>query len=236
MNRLLLFVLFSLLSLNFFGQDTVNQTDASGKKQGFWRKLNSKGEKLYEGHFRSDIPYGEFRYYYPDGKLKATSVISDSGRFTKTISWYPNGKKMAEGNYRSEKKDSVWRFYSEIDGSLTSEEFYKEGKREGMSKNYYPGLVVSEIVNWKNGIKEGPWKEFYTDGHIKIIGQHKAGEKDGIFKAFYDSGEIMSIGFYDTGHAQGTWSYFNAKGSLQKMETYKDGILVKTQDMNTGEK
>ena len=143
---------------------------------------------------------------------------------------------MAEGNYRNEKKDSLWRFYSEFDGALVAEEFYKEGKKYGISKNYYPGKGVSEVVNWKNGIREGQWLEFYSDGNIKVNGQNKADEKDGIFKAFYESGQIMSVGLYVNGHAQGTWTYFNEKGSLERTETYKDGLLIKTEEKNPEKK
>jgi Uncharacterized protein conserved in bacteria len=236
MNRLFLFIFLSVISLDNYSQDTVNQTDASGKKQGFWRKLNSKGEKVYEGRFKADIPIGEFRYYYPDGKVKALSVISDNGKYSKTISYFQNGKKMAEGNYRDEKKDSLWKFYTDVDGTLISEEYYKEGKKEGVSKNYFPGKGVSEVVNWKNGLREGKWLEFYTDGNIKINGQYKNDEKEGTFRAFYESGQIMSVGLYVNGHAQGTWTYFNEKGKLERMETYKEGFLVKTQEMNPDKK
>jgi antitoxin component YwqK of YwqJK toxin-antitoxin module len=237
MIRLFLFLFLALLSFENFGQDTVNQTDAFGKKQGYWRKADSSGGKVYEGHFRNGIPYGEFRYYYPDGKQKAVSVVSDSGRFSRTTSYFKNGWKMAEGNYRNEKKDSLWKFYSEIDGTMVSEEFYKDGKKDGIAKTYYPGDgQVAETVTWKNGIKEGSWREFYSDGKIKINGTYKAGEKDGNFKAFYESGDIMVIGWYVNGHTQGTWNYFTPKGTLQKMETYKDGVLMKTQEMDTGKK
>src|ERR1039457_1297234 len=131
MNRIFIFIVLSLLSFDFFGQDTVNQVNASGKKQGFWRKVDSIGRKIYEGHFMSDVPYGEFRYYYPDGKQRAVSVLSDNGRFSRTISYFKTGMKMAEGNYRNERKDSLWRFYSEQIGALNSEEFYKDGKKDG---------------------------------------------------------------------------------------------------------
>ena len=230
MSRNWLFLLLLLMSLAVFGQDTVNQTDASGRKQGFWRKLNERGEKIYEGHFVSDIPRGEFRYFYPDGKLKTLSVMSDSGKFSNTVSYYQNGKKMAEGNYRNGKKDSLWRFYSEYDGSLAAEEMYKDGRKNGISRNYYPGQGMSEILHWKNGVKDGEWIEYYTDGRIKLSGFYKTDEKDGVFKAFYASGTVMSIGFYSGGHAQGTWSYFTPKGILEKLETYKDGLLIRTEE------
>ena len=200
MNRLFLFLFLSAMSLDILSQDTVNQTDASGKKQGFWRKFNDKGEKVYEGHFRADVPYGEFRYYYPDGKQKAVSVISDNGKISRTVSYFQNGMKMAEGNYRNEKKDSLWKFYTDVDGTLISDEYYKEGKKDGDSKNYFPSKGVSEAIHWKNGIREGKWLEFYTDGNIKINGQFKNDEKDGTFRAFYDSGEIKREVDYTSGY------------------------------------
>ena len=47
-----------------------NKTDAQGRKQGPWRKYQP-GDKIliYTGQFKDDIPVGEFRYYYPSGKV-----------------------------------------------------------------------------------------------------------------------------------------------------------------------
>jgi len=46
----------------------------------------------------------------------------------------------------------------------------------------------------------------------------------------------MSVGLYVNGHAQGMWTYFNEKGSLERTETYKDGLLIKTEEKNPEKK
>jgi len=63
----------------------------------------------------------------PDGTLKAVSVLSEDGKIARTQSFAGNGRKIAEGNYREEKKDSTWKYYSDLDGILISEETYLSG-------------------------------------------------------------------------------------------------------------
>ena len=47
-------------------------SDENGKKQGKWMKRKD-GVKFYAGQFKDDIPVGEFKYYYPNGKLKIST-------------------------------------------------------------------------------------------------------------------------------------------------------------------
>ena len=210
-------------------QDTVNRTDASGKKQGFWRKSDSLGRKTYEGRFRDGIPFGEFRYYYPDGKLKTRSVVSSQGRRATTVSFFPNGKKMAEGKYLDEKKDSTWRFYSEFDEVLVSEDDYRRGKLDGRSRIYYPDGVLSEEIHYREGVKDGPWEQHYTDGKIKLRGAYSQGQKAGSFRLFHLDGRPMLTGQYRDGHQDGIWTYFDEKGAIIKKEFYVLGRLDRTE-------
>ena len=142
------FYLFLSTVILTYSQDTINITDASGKKQGFWRKMDKEGKKIYEGHFRDDRPVGEFKYFYPEGNLKAISIILEDGNRTRTTTYFKNGRKMAEGEYVNEKKEGLWRFFSEYDGVLVSEENYLNGKKDGISKTFYGGDGIAEIL-WK---------------------------------------------------------------------------------------
>ena len=62
----------------------TNFTDSLGRKQGYWKKY-SKDTLKYEGQFKDDIPVGEFKYYFFDGKVKAHTTYSDNGKVAKTI-------------------------------------------------------------------------------------------------------------------------------------------------------
>ncbi len=227
MFRIFIFFLLAFFSCQAFAQDTLNVTDKTGRKQGVWRKKNSAGQLVYEGHFKDGLPLGEFRYYYPDGKLKTVSVISNQGKRAVTTSWFPNGKKMATGIYRDEKKDSTWQFFSESNGTLVSEENYKDGLTDGISKVFYPDGQLSEIHHLRSGVKDGPWEQYYLDGKIKLRATYKAGEKDGLFKTFYSSGQVMMAGQYISGLQDGTWMYYGEMGAVTKKEIYNKGILVK---------
>ena len=69
-----MFLVCCLFAFSLYGQDTanINKTDASGRKQGVWKKYE-KGKLVYEGQFKDNVPYGTFRYYHTNGKLKSTT-------------------------------------------------------------------------------------------------------------------------------------------------------------------
>jgi antitoxin component YwqK of YwqJK toxin-antitoxin module len=228
MKRFSFFLVLFLLSVATMGQDTLNRTGADGKKQGYWCKTDSAGKKIYEGQFRDGVPYGTFRYYYPSGKLKAVSVMSGNGKRSKTVTYFPNGKKMAEGLYVNEQKDSLWHFYSEYDGPLISDEFYVMGRKEGVAKNYYASDGMAELSTWKDGMRNGDWEQYYSDGKLKLKGNYRDGLRSGPVRTYFRSGQVMMEGQYIMGDPDSTWVYFDEKGDTTQIEQYKKGILLKT--------
>jgi antitoxin component YwqK of YwqJK toxin-antitoxin module len=230
MNRIFLLVLFILQVNSFFAQDTINRTDARGKKQGFWRKQDTLGHKIYEGSFKDGFPTGEFRYYYPDGKLKTVSVISHGGKMATTVSYFPNGRKMAAGRYQDEKKDSTWQFFKEEDGVLVAEENYKAGRKSGISQSFFEDGKVSEMITWIAGVRYGPWEQYYSDGKIRLKSAYLNDEKNGPFRTFYNSGQPMMTGAYAAGRMDGAWTYYDEKGKVTKKEIYNKGILLKKEE------
>lgn len=222
--------LFFLLPSVTLAQDTINRTDEQGRKQGFWRKIDTIGQIIYEGRFNNNVPYGDFRYYYPDGKIKTQLIYSCNGACATAVSYFRNGKKMAEGKYIQEKRDSVWLFFSETTGSVVAEETYRNGVKHGTAKTFFLKGGVSEIMNWNNGIREGKWEYYYSDGKVKTSCLFENDEKNGPFKAYDTSGKLMIEGRYKSGHQDGQWIYYNEKGIPVKRETYVDGKLIRTED------
>jgi antitoxin component YwqK of YwqJK toxin-antitoxin module len=230
MRSALIFFTIFIIVFASDAQDTINKLDSNGKKQGFWVKKDKDGKKIYEGHFIHNIPLGEFRYYYPEGQLKALSILSDSGNRLRTVTYYKNGRKMAEGIYVNEKKDSVWNFFSEYEEVIVSEEFYKDGKKEGVSKTFYPDGVIAEKSTWKNGTRTGPWEQYYTDGKLKLKCAYNNDLKDGPLLTYHMSGRIWLTGQYISGDADGTWTYYTDDGKVEKKEYYQKGRLLNTEE------
>ena len=121
----------------FLGFSQVNKTDAQGKKQGAWKKFYPNTQVLqYEGQFLNNQPIGEFRYYYPSGKVKA--VLQHEKNTKKTAAWFyfENEQIMSEGSYSDMKKDAVWINYAP-EGFIVSKESYLNDKLNGSRIAYY---------------------------------------------------------------------------------------------------
>ncbi len=224
------FIIFLLLSciLSFGQYSQSNVTDDLGRKQGYWKSFDEMGHLKYEGRFKDDTPFGEFKYYYPNGKVKAISFIFKEGKQSRTKLFHRNEKLMAEGNYFDKKKDSTWSYYSEYDGVLLSTENYREGKKEGLWQKYYPNKTVAENITYKNDKEVGVWMQFYTDGTKKIEGFYVEGKKEGNFFFYHPNGEIETKGMYVNSLKDGTWNYFSDEGKPVKDEVYKNGKLEST--------
>jgi antitoxin component YwqK of YwqJK toxin-antitoxin module len=235
MRTSLLFYMILFIACASHGQDTVNVTDSGGKKQGYWYKKDQNGKKIYEGRFQDNLPVGEFKYYYPDGAIKAVSILSKQGTCARTVIYFQNGKKNAEGFYLHEKRDSTWKFFSEVDATLVSEEFYKDSKKQGKAFNYYPGGGKAELTTWKNGVREGPWETYFTDGKTKLKCGYKNDQKNGPIQVFFFSGKAMLSGQYLNGNPVGTWVYYKEQGGIIKKEQYDNGRLIKV-DSTMGSK
>lgn len=231
---LMLVILYGILLNGQTVEDTLNQVDQDGRKQGYWKKHDESGMILYEGSFEADIPVGDFRYYYPDGKTKATSTFYDNGRRSKTTTYHYSGKVMSEGFYVDKLKDSVWRYY-DINGIFLKEEFYRNNQRNGIWRSYYQDGQVAEETGWKDDMKNGPWVQYYYDGTKKLEGSYLNDEKQGPILHYFPSGRTRITGEYDQSYRIGTWYYMNDSSKVIKIEHYEDGKVVKEENFDPEE-
>lgn len=214
------FLLFCHLSLS---AQELNQIDGQGRKQGKWMKTYQNGVVRYEGQFRNNQPYGEFKYYFEDANVQAVTIFSDDGVIGHTITFHENGSPMATGKYVNQKKDSTWLYYSDIDGALLAEENYSRGKLNGLSTTYYPASeTLAETIGYQDGIKHGVFKKYFPDGAIMIDGSYKNNQFDGDYTVYYSDGIIEVKGKYMEGKKIGEWEYFDETGKQITEEEYQN--------------
>jgi len=220
----LIISLFCISGVVFSQQlnDTLNKTDKTGKKQGYWKKKDEKGILKYEGAFINNDPTGEFKYYYEDGKIRAISKFFEKGLRSFTVSYFPNGKLMSEGYYISTHKDSTWKYYNGID-VVIREEFYRNNLKNGEWKTYYPDGSLTDKITWKNGKKEGPWEQNYSGGTLKT--QFKNDKLEGNYQVFTPSGKLRNQGKYINNLKEGIWFWYDEKGLPNKKFVYKNDKL-----------
>lgn len=217
-------ILFSCgLAFSQLAADTLNKTDTTGKKQGYWIKKYDNGKQKYQGRFKNDKPVGEFKYYYEDGSLKAVSIFKDKGIRSFTKTYFPNGKIMSEGFYLNEKKDSAWKYYDGFD-VVIREEFYRKNQKNGEWKTYYPDGSLTDKTTWKNGIKDGPWEQNYSGGTLKT--QFKNNKLEGLYQVYNPDGKLRNQGKYKNNLKDGTWFWYDSNGLPNKKFVYKEDKLI----------
>jgi antitoxin component YwqK of YwqJK toxin-antitoxin module len=205
----------------------INKADASGRRQGVWRVYDDDGNLKFTGEYINGKPSGIFTYYYAKGKVKAIVNQLDSGKVSYTRNYHPNGNIMAEGKYVNQKKDSTWLYYSEEEGTLSSEEHYVNTLKEGVWKTYYPEGQVAEEIIYRNDLKEGPWIRNFTDGTIKMKTTFIKDQIEGLYVVYHLNGNVAVSGSFVHSNKNGTWVYLNDIGELEKREEYENGKLLK---------
>lgn len=232
MKRFLSFAIILLFTLVLPAQEFVNKdinkVDSKGRRQGYWKVYDVNGLLKFEGEFNDGIPMGTFKYYYPDGKIKAVSAMYEQGKRSRTKVFHNNGRMMAEGNYLDKKKDSTWLYYSDYDGVLLSREHYANGLLEGQVLNYYPKGNVAEEINYVSGIKQGEWKRYFTDGKLKLKAKYIDGKLQGLMYIYHQKGFPEVSGMYKDNYKDGMWMYYDEGGEIIKKERYIKGNLKET--------
>lgn len=222
--RLIPSVLFILITSSLSLSAQINQLDAKGKKIGFWKKTDSLGVVKYEGTFISGgIPQGKFTYYYDNGLKKAETTFSEKGLVARTLTFHPDGlKKMSEGKYVNEKKDSVWNYYN-TEGTLISTEVYTKGVKNGAFISYFPNGQKTEEKTYKNDTLNGVHQMYFEDGKLRSKVTFVKGKEQGIATYYQSDGKKQAEGKYVDGLRQGAWIFYKPDGTLEKTLRYNKG-------------
>ncbi len=216
-------ILFIVLSYSKANSQTI---DATGKKQGYFKKTDEKTKKIiYEGLFKDDKPQGLFKYYYPNDSIKAKMIFAQNGKTSYSTLYHPTGKKMAVGKYTNELKDSVWIYFDDL-GKKISQETFLLGKKNGKAFVFLQDGLVSEERNYKNDVEDGPFKLYFNKTQLKGEGNYINGVLDGKNAYYYPNGNAAAIGYYKNGQKIGPWIYKDKDGKIKEKELFVNGKLA----------
>ncbi len=219
-----LIVISLILCIPFLVPAQINQTDADGLRQGKWEKRYPGGNLVYEGQFKDGQPVGEWTRYFETGQVKAKisyDEYSDSA-YVKLFSKF--GNKLAEGNYLNEQKTGLWKLYSQ--NIKIAEESYKNGKKHGITKKFYPTGEVLEQSEWQNGKKEGRHQVFYKNGEPYMQCKFSDGKRNGLCLARFKNGRIEMEAYYENNVRHGEWKFYNKEGDYLYSLNYDNGKLL----------
>jgi antitoxin component YwqK of YwqJK toxin-antitoxin module len=182
---LVLFAVFTYRSQTFelVGKDTINRTDAEGKKQGKWivfgkSKLGmcyQPDQKVEEGKYQDNRKTGNWMEYHCNGNLKSKIM-------------FVNGR-----------ADGYCQIFHE-NGKISEEGIWKNMRWVGKYKLFYDnGQVQHEFAFNEFGKRDGPQKYYHENGQVAIEGNFDNGKESGLIKEYYENGDIKAEKTYNDG-------------------------------------
>ncbi len=169
----------------------------------------------------SPIPKGFLITWYAGGALATESVLDENGRPESRKTWHPDGSVESEETY---KEGRVLRRVAYFpDGS--QQEIVERTATGALLKRFRPGGGVElqgEIIG-ENRV--GTWK-IWSDGAEESV-EYVEGKKSGSVTREYPDGSKES-GFYDDGERDLNWERVGPNGLPVLVQTYKAGKLEGT--------
>lgn len=222
--RVLLVCFFLLTAGSLWAQHVVNQTDAQGRKQGYWTKKDAEGRLLYQATFKNDQPVGEMKRFHPNGKIKAVLVFTEGSETSEAQLFDERGKLIAEGKYIGQKKTGLWKYL--VDGKVMSTETYIDGQKSGTSKRFYSTGELLEEAEWLNGQLHGIYRSYFQDGKPYLECKYAEGKRNGVFKTSFPNGAPELDAFYTNDLRDKDWQYFDETGRLLYTLKFEGGNLL----------
>lgn len=222
----LIFLLFAfMIPITFLiAQESANITDANGRKQGHWTGKSDNGKVRYEGSFSNDKPFGEWKRFHENGRIKAQLHYFPNTDKASAELFDINGIRYAKGNYKGTLKDSTWSYFN--GERLVGREIYSNGKKNGLSQTFFENGVIATESMWVNGVFDGVSRRFFPSGKKKTETMFRQGKKQGLNLVYYESGQTEIKGQYDNDQPDGIWRFNNEGGNLKYELRYKAGILL----------
>ena len=201
--------------------EKINRRDKSGLKQGVWKEFYPNGTLKNECTYMEGKKNGYLKEYNIKGELlNATKYENDIlienapelARLDSKTTYYEGAIVKSTGTYLNGVPEGAFREFS-IEGKITSSKIYKDG------------VVVGEGIYDEANKEQGPWKEYHLNGQLKAQGEYKDGRRIGEWVFNHPGGKLEQKGKYDKkGKAQGVWKWYYESGNLLREENYTDDI------------
>ena len=210
--------LFYLGSPEIYAQK-INQLTKDKKRTGVWKKYYSNNRIRYVGSFINGKEVGVFKYYDITTSKHPTIIkefFSISGS-AKVRYYNLDGKLRTIGTMLKKSRIGKWVYFFP-NGAIFSEEFYTNGKLEGILKNYYKNGNILEITQYSSGMKNGVSKKF-SDQEVLI---EKVNYKNDVLNGkgmyFELNGDLKEEGVYKDGKRIGKWEFYIGGKKVSKKE------------------
>ena len=224
------------------GKIEKEQEYKEGVEDGIYRTYDKEGNILFDCQYKAGKEHGkQTKVYSSYTEISFFENGKHVGEYTKTLK---NGIVEINGAYDKEgKKTGVWITRRKDDGITKSEESYKAGVLDGISKEFFTDGSVSKTTAYVNGkkngptisydfstgniiseysfvdnLREGPYKQYrYSQGDGKSLRNEGIYKKDKEIsrKEYHENGKLRAVK-EDKGKGMETLESYDEKGKLIK--------------------
>jgi antitoxin component YwqK of YwqJK toxin-antitoxin module len=159
-------------------------------------------------------------------KLAVTYVKGEGKPFSgKAVSNYVNGRQKNEEYYIDGKRDGLATFWYE-NGQKEKEENWQGGKKEGVTTLWHANGQKSGDLYFVDGRRQGKHTMWHKNGQKSYEMNYKDGKFDGPFIEWYENGNKKLEATYSSGRKNGTESLWDENGQLIKTMVWREGVLA----------
>ena len=175
------------------GKIEKEQEYKDGVEDGIYRTYDQQGTIRFDCQYKAGKEHGKQTKIYSD--YTEISFFENGvpvGEYTKTLK---NGVVERSGEYDAAgKKTGIW-IVRKKDGVTKSEDSYKAGTLDGVSKEFFTDGSVSKTITYANGKKNGPTVSYdFSTGNVISEYTFVDNLREGPYKIFYysqDDGKTM---------------------------------------------
>jgi uncharacterized protein len=204
------------------------------------------GNLSSEGIIKNGKPDGFWKSYYVTGVIKSEGKRTNFQLDSIWIFFDQTGDTTEKINYLFGKRNG-WNYKYKKDLSyglyIWSKELFAGDKKEGKGYMYFPDGKIQQIINYKNGKKDGLSKEFDKNGNVitlmeysndyliyrdKINRIDSKGLKQGDWKEFFPNGVIKIEKTFKDDLLHGYYKEYDNHGNIVLTMLYDNGSIVKS--------
>lgn len=206
--------------------------------------MGSAQEKVYQVDEVSVINYGDGRLLFRklneektplqgqhriiDG-YRSEYIIADfkDGMYNGNYQHFKNNKLKEEGTYKEGRKNGVYKEYYSDGSKVQKETPFTAGKLNGIVKKYYTNGKLESEKGYAMSVEDGVERKYnYESGKMTTERNYKEGVLHGPQMAYYSSnvGDYVEHSTYDMGKLVGEYSEIFTDGTIKKLGNYtKEG-------------
>lgn len=155
-------------------------------------------------------------------KIEVSPPKDFTGKWT---TWYVNGQKGWETQYKNGKYDGVLTMYHD-NGAKSVEQHYVNHEAHGADTGWYPNGKLSYIAQYRNGKQDGKWIHWYANGNRQCETHYDNGKQSGLDSRWHENGQLGGVNGYKDGVKHGIEASWDENGKLHYERKFVNGEIV----------